>query len=750
MWYGLRMSRRSGEELANSVIELVLPVFRSLILATGGIYLMWYLLAEASARRSLDPRFLFVAITVVSTAALSLWLLTRWLLAAQIVWQVGLVAAITLALHISRQPEVALFYAILPLMAIITTGWPAALLVEGLVIALLGWFPRLLSMPALPAAYSRAIVIGGVFTGLLGWAAMRTFLTAIKWHLVSLEQAQEKTAEARQHRAEVVRVLKDLDQAYYRLERTNEMLIMARAEAEEARDARNRFALAVSHELRTPLNFILGFSELMANSPETYAGLEDWPPGLHEDIQEIYRSTLHLSRLVNDILDLGQIEALRLTLIKDWVDPAQLVHEVAEMSQSAFARRGLWLRTEIEPDLPAVFVDRTRIRQVLLNLISNSLRVTEQGGVTVRARREENTLVLSVQDTGPGLAAEDISKVFEEFQQVGEGSWRRREGSGLGVPISRHFVELHGGRMWVESQPGKGASFYFTLPLAEAAAPLLTPGRAMSDTDYWRRLKEKVMSRRVLLVISPDPAAREVIERYTEGSYRVVAAPDLRQVNVEELLPDAIIIDRAAVQNREIEAGLEQLPYDVPILSFVFPGSADCSRALPANVVHYLVKPVGRHELGEAVRGLPDAHRLLIVDDDPAMVRFVTLALESEARGQYQLMTASTGREALQQLRAERPDAVLLDLALPDISGWQVLEEMGRDAELAQTPVILITAYDRPQASAEGLGEALKVMMRRPLARHELTLLLKCVLETVRPMYPTAPTAPTYPAEPFA
>jgi len=564
--------------------------------------------------------------------------------------------------------------------------------------------------------------------------------------------------EARRHRAEAVRVLKDLDQAYHRLERANHMLVLARAEAEEAREARNRFVLAVSHELRTPLNFILGFSELMVNSPETYAKLDRWPPGLYEDVQEIYRSSTHLMHLVNDVLDLGQIEALRMVLVKEWVNPAQIVEEAEAIVQSALVRKGLWFRSEVEPDLPDMFVDRTRIRQVLLNLVSNSLRVTQRGGITVHLRREEESLLFCVQDTGPGIDQEDIPKLFEEFRQVSDGSWRRREGAGLGIPISRRFIELHGGRMWVESQVGEGTSVYFTLPLPGAVRDQpLALGEDGSDTDYWHYLKEKAKGERTLLALSPDPAADDVIVRYVDG-YSVVAvhSPDQIRPAVTELLPHALVLDYALIRDEEVQSVLRELPYDLPVISFSFPGGPGRPRRLPAGVSSYLVKPIGRQQLAEAVQALgPDVHKLLVVDDDPGMVRFVTLALKSVGekasfRDGYRLTTALTGTEALEKVRKDKPDAVLLDLALPDISGWEVLKELQGDPTLSDVSVILITAHDWPQMSTGGGEEVLQVTMRRPLSRHELTSVLQCLLETIQPAYPAISAGPARSTDPSA
>jgi len=580
--------------------------------------------------------------------------------------------------------------------------------------------------------------------------------TALMWAYHSTQDALSRLAETQEHRGRLYRVKKDLEEAYLRLERANHMLVLARAEAEEAREARNRFVLAISHELRTPLNFIIGFSELMANSPTTYAPLDQWPPGLYADVQEIYRSSIHLLRLVNDVLELGQIEAQRMVLIKEWVDPVEVVQEVEAMVRSAFARKGLWFRIEAEPDLPNVFVDRTRIRQVLLNLVSNSLRFTERGGVTVSLQKSKEGLLICVRDTGPGIAQEDISKVFEEFRQVGNGSWRRREGFGLGLSISRRFVELHGGRMWLESQVGEGTSFYLTLPSPQTARDLsVPPGEETADARYWRYLKEKAEKERTLLVLSPDPAAGEVIARHVEG-YRVVAVNDPGQVRskVAELLPHALIVDQTMMQAEAVQSVLRGLSYDLPVISFAFPGSPVHPRGLPAGVSDYLVKPIQREALAEAVRALgPDIRSLLVVDDDPAMVRFVRLALESEkADGStgngFRLVTAFNGSEALDRLREERPDAILLDLALPDISGWEVLERLQLDPDLGKVPVILITAHDWPQMVTPGEQGVLQIMMRRPLAHHELTSVLGNLLETIRPVYPAAPAGPARPAGP--
>jgi CheY-like chemotaxis protein len=516
------------------------------------------------------------------------------------------------------------------------------------------------------------------------------------------------------------------------------MLILARAEAEEAKDARNRFALAISHELRTPLNFIISFSEIMVKTPDTYSPLSRWPAGLYDDVQEIYRSSKHLMRLVNDVLDLGQIENLRMNLIKEWISLSQIISEVAGMVQRAFDLKGIELCTEVEPDLPLVFVDRTRIRQVLLNLVNNSLRFTDQGSVTLRLRRhEDNTLLVSVEDTGTGIAKEDLPRIFGEFEQVSKDSWRRREGAGLGIPISKSFIELHGGQMWVESELGKGTRFFFTIPVVargEAAGQM----EKDRDEQYWKRLKEKAEQGKNILVISQDPAAGDTLAPYVDGYSLITVLPDDGLIaQAAALLPFAIFLDQTVSEDSRVQSELNRLPYDLPVISFSFPGNPTHPHDLPDCVRYYLVKPFTNQVLVDAIQSLGnDVHRLLVVDDDPAMINLVTRALRSRRKGRsdrkYQLAAATTGQEAMDQLKRDRPDAILLDVSLPDISGMDVLQE----AQKRGIPIIFITAHEWPQVFPAHEYKALHVQMRRPLSRYELPLVLKNLLEVIHPRYP--------------
>jgi signal transduction histidine kinase/CheY-like chemotaxis protein len=582
----------------------------------------------------------------------------------------------------------------------------------------------------------------------LMWGA--NLYTILGWAVHSTRTAVERLEEVQEHRAQLRQSMEDLDAVVRRLERANEMLTTARAEAEEAHHARNQFALTVSHELRTPLHFIIGFSELMVNSPSTYAPRRDWPPGLYDDIHEIYNNSNHLMRLVNDILELGQAEARQMVLTKEWVRPDQIVREAEAIMHAAIGARSLQFHIEMEPDLPELFVDRTRIRQVLINLIGNSLRFTEEGSITVSARKRATEVLFSVQDTGVGIPADEIPKVFQEFGQADATVWRRRGGSGLGVPISRRFVGMHGGHMWLESEVGKGTDFFFTLPMPGASvklAPMYFDGAAENAWQYRPTQRD---AEKIVLVLSPDPSAAQLIQGYMDG-YGVAAAVDasLAAQMVSDLLPHALIVDQSIAGESDVTSLIRNLPYDLPVVVLSLPGSPAQSRQLPPGVFRHLIKPVRREDLTAAIYGLPvDVRLLLVVDDDPGMSRFVSLALAAAdgptvaATRHIQVLPASTGQAALEHLRQTKtnaggaPDAVLLDLTLPDMSGWDVLESMQKNPEWRQIPVILLTAAELPQEMDFRERQVLHVSMNRPLTSERLGRALQSLLGSLQPSSP--------------
>jgi len=737
-------SIRSALRIDSASRELLLPTARSLIFTLSALYTVWHILATLAWPDVFSPSIWLVTLSMLGLVALVLRLLERRYLLAQAIWLAGLAGVILLAYALYQRPEIVILLGFLPLIAIISVGSLGALLVELGVLALLLLMPLSGVFPPLPPTYSTAVVLSSIFAGVFGWGLTNSLLSAVDAASYHHQQARGLLEDSREHRAEIARMLKDQHQANYQLERLNQMLNQARQRADDVRADHDRFIMSVSHELRSPLNFILGFSDLMANSPATYAPLEQWPAGLYEDASEIYRSSRHLLGLINDILDLGQIEAQQMSLLREFADLPELVREAVEMVQGAYQRKGLYLTCEIEAGLPELLLDRTRIRQVLLNLLNNSLRFTDQGGVTITLRRGEQDLELCVSDSGAGIAQEDIPRVFNLFSQVGDEDWRRREGSGLGLAISQRFIQLHGGRMWLESELGQGSRVYFTLPLQPGSPALELASGADLGAARLRSLQRLVSQEQVLLLLSADPQAAQRLRPFVED-FTLIHVSDTAQLGqaVAQYFPRAVLIDDD-LDNCEPPTLLSELaqalPLDLPLISLSLPQAGVRATAQISGVDAYLVKPIPRPDLLEAIARLEQPlKRLLVVDDDPAMVRFVTQAVKTAAEGHparlAELLSAASGSQALEQLHAAPIDLVLLDLDLPDLNGWQVLASMHQDPRLAEIPVIIISATDPPPLIAESGSGRLSLRLGRPFSHPEYSALLKELLGNLQPAY---------------
>ncbi len=751
----IRTALRNDDEAR----QLLQSTSRNIIGVVAALYLAWHFIATLTWPKIFSPSLWLSTLLMLLVISTSLRLLPRFYGLAQVVWLGGLLAIILQAYAVYQRPEVLFLLVFLPLMAMVMVGYYGTLLLELLILGAVYWLPQMPLFAPLPYSYQVGVMLGSLFAVFFGWGLSNNLLSAIDAASFHYQEARRLLEETRHYQAELSVMLKDRNQANYQLERLNQMLHFARLRAEEARADRDRFVLAVSHELRSPLNFIIGFSDLMVNSPETYAGLANWPPGLYDDIQEVYQSSTHLLGLINDILDMGQIGARQMMLFREKTRLEHLVTEVQAMTEAAFRQKGLWLKLDLEPGLPEIFMDSTRIRQVLLNLVNNSLRFTEQGGVTIRVQRQAEVLQVCVEDTGPGIAPGDVPKVFDEFRQVGLDAWRRREGSGLGLSISQLFIQLHGGKIWLESVQGRGSRFYFTLPLLETGEgmEMLSPAAVQSSFDAGLAAGIKQQENLALLV-SRDPAALNLVRQWLED-YQIVLVEDADKLPayLVQYLPQAILIDSLGMDAQH--ARLKDLSYDLPVIHLIFPDVHGRSQVLPPGVAQYLVKPVPRQALVEAVQKLgPGVERLLVVDNDPAMVRFVTQALKSpENEGPppaaYQIATALDGAQAIAHLKHEAVDAVLLDLDLPDISGWEVLAQIRRGDTLSQPPVIIISAAELPQMFFAGGRVVLDLALKRALSPQELSLLLKCLLSSLQPAYPkladlaqgadSAPPAPT-------
>jgi len=744
MWKELEMPVRSQYNPASPASELLRSTVRNLILAIGSAYLALHLVATTIAPDELGARVWLVTGVMLFTTLVSLRLLSNHALLTQAVWQAGLATAIVLAVALFRQPALAFFLPLLPLVAAAGIGWWAGALAEGLVALLAVGLSRGLLGPPLPILHAAIIAVNGAVAALIGWAVTRSLLTTTYWSLYYWEQARAKIEEARDQRVELKQVQEDLVHSNRELARLSERLKGMYQVAEEARRAKEEFVANVSHELRTPLNMIIGFSEMITQTPHVYG--DRLPAALLSDIATIHANSQHLARLVDDVLDLSQVEAGRMALSKEWSSVSELIRAATEVVRPLYETKGLYLRTEVPPNLPPILCDVTRIRQVVINLLSNAGRFTECGGVCVSARRAGEELVISVEDTGPGISPEDQRKLFEPFQQVDGSRRRRHEGSGLGLSISRRFVEMHGGRMGLQSEVGKGTCITFSLPLGVPvpAAPGVPEYRRWFNPYQGYEPRTRPSRAPVatgalaprLVVLEKGEALQRVCIRYLQG-YDVVTVHDGKAAlaELDRSPAHALIVNASPYEEPPLSADcLSRLPHDTPAIACWVPGEEEAARRL--GVVRYLVRPVTRETLLAAIGGLGrKVEKVLLVDDEPDALRLFARMLASTDHG-YRILRAKNGERALSLLRRERPDVMFLDLVMPGMDGLQVLLEKGRDPAIREIPTIVISAKDP-------MGE--------PIVRSELTVtrtgglavgeLVACIRALTEILSPAAPPA---------
>jgi signal transduction histidine kinase/CheY-like chemotaxis protein len=707
-------------DIGSELHDLMRSSGQKMIFTIAGLYAVGHVIATLAFPLTFVPAIWGLSLYMLFMVAISLWLIRYKFFLSQIFWLCGLAGAIVLAFFIFQQPSIIFLVIALPLMAIFTLGIPAAAIA---ILSVLAITDVLILTVGIPSAYAGVVLFGSIAIAIFGWSLSSNLLDALEAASYHYSEARRLLVETQDHQAEIGRILRDRNQVNYQLEHMNEMLKYARAQADEARENRNHFMLAVSHELRSPLNFIIGFSDLMVNAPETYAALSGWPSGLYDDILEIYTSSQHLMRLINDILDMGKIDAGQMSLYREKAQIDQILSDVRDMLTGAFEQKGISLSIELPEDLPPVFIDTTRIRQVFLNLLNNGLRFTDQGSVTLKVQKMETHLLVNVIDTGVGISPEDLPKVFEEFRQVGEENWRRHAGTGLGLYISRHFVELHGGEMGVESAVGQGTRFFFTLPYEAPVADLpasVSGNHPAGGNPY-------------ILMVTPDPEDAEILQRSLEG-FVLQSVPNEAEARekARELFPRAILV---AADSGGLSAS--NLPYDLPVVTFSISRSASSMENLHAR----LIKPISRQALLKAIQALgPQVHSLLIVDDDPAMIHFIRQSIRADGdkngTNGYNLLSAFTGTQGLEILQTNPVDAILLDLELPDIHGWEWLKRLQNRAEFAHIPVIIVSAQDLPQDDFVHGTNALELALHRPLMMHELGSVIKSILDNVLPQYP--------------
>lgn len=577
---------------------------------------------------------------------------------------------------------------------------PAATIIATSETLLLALLPQQAAVGADPATIAIALAVVWATLGVL-YAVYHPVYQLNRWLSEYFKRGWRLLEEARDRKAEVEQALEDLSHANRQLALANERMTALRLIAEEAQEAKSQFVARVSHEFRAPLNMIIGLVDLMMESPETYA--EEFPPDLWTDLEIVHRNCEHLSSMINDVLDLTQAETGRLVLHRRQVDLAEIIDGALTVVSPLIEKKRLDLQVMVPDELSQVYCDRTRIRQVVLNLLSNAARFTEKGGITIHIEDQGQTVTVGVTDTGPGISPQDAKRLFDPFYQLpSDRSPDKKRGSGLGLSISKQFIDLHGGRIWLQSELGAGTTFFFQLPVSPPVEHVARPGHQIREDWVWREHAfktdrtvsvDQLLKPRVIVYDEVGGLYREFARRSEEVEF--VDADDLDQAMraLQQCPAQAVVLNAAAPDDLLglIEAFRRETS-ETPVVGCSVPRPAE--RALESGALGHLVKPVTQADLHRAVQavGRP-VRRVLLVDDDPDVLRLFARMLYV-CDETLEVIGVSNGEQALDELRRRSYDLVLLDIVLPDTNGWEILDLIRQDGRMGDAPVFLVSAQD--------------------------------------------------------
>ena len=490
----------------------------------------------------------------------------------------------------------------------------------------------------------------------------------------------------------------------------------------EVDQLKSQFLANMSHELRTPLNSIIGFSRVIIK------GIDGPITEMQsQDLTAIYNSGQHLLGLINDILDLARIEAGKMELNFEEVHLSEMVTSVMSTAKGLVKEKPIQLIPKVPADMPTVRGDTMRVRQVLINLLSNASKFTDEGTITVETKVQKGPngkpeALISVIDTGPGISAEGQEKLFKAFSQVDGSATRKSGGSGLGLSICANLVQLHGGRISVHSLEGKGSTFWFTLPLFNQPMDEIPEGK------------------KVVLAIDDDPQVISLYERYLnpQGYYVVpLTDPSRAKERILELKPFAVTLDimMPGTDGWTVLTDLKSDPEtrDYPVVICSIMEQTDKGFSLGAS--DYLVKPILEDDLTHALDHLNkngDIKEVLVIDDDPNDLRLIEKLLNEN--GRYKPILAEGGRKGWELINQKTPDAIILDIFMPDMDGFMILEKMRENPLIRDIPVLVVSGGGLTNEQHQQLNDfGQRLITKGSLKETELIANIENALNRIKP-----------------